>query len=99
MGDGLAGALHHERQRHNMGLTIHYQLATTGDEAHARKLMQQLRQAALDLPLQCVGEIVEFQSDQCDWKLRADDGQYRRTMLAMPQIWSQVTLIPRNLVV
>ncbi len=26
-GDGLAGALHHERQRHNMGLTIHYQPA------------------------------------------------------------------------
>ena len=36
MGDGLAGALHHERHRHDMGLTIHYQLATTGDEAHAR---------------------------------------------------------------
>jgi hypothetical protein len=33
-----------------MGLTIHYQLATTGDEALARKLVQQLRQAALDLP-------------------------------------------------
>jgi hypothetical protein len=60
MGDALAGALHHERQRRNMGLTIHYQLATTGDEAHARKLVQQLRQAALDLPFQHVGEIVEF---------------------------------------
>jgi hypothetical protein len=34
-----------------MGLTIHYQLATTGDQKHARKLVQQLRQAALDLPL------------------------------------------------
>jgi hypothetical protein len=34
-----------------MGLTIHYQLTiTTGDEAHAHKLVQQLRQAALDLP-------------------------------------------------
>jgi hypothetical protein len=48
MGDGLVGALHHERPRHNMGLTIHYQLATTGDEAHARKLVHQLHQAALD---------------------------------------------------
>jgi hypothetical protein len=48
-GDEQAKALHHERQRHNMGLTIHYELATTtGDEAHARKLVQQLRQAALD---------------------------------------------------
>jgi hypothetical protein len=25
-----------------MGLTIHYQLATAGDEAHSRKLVQQL---------------------------------------------------------
>jgi hypothetical protein len=41
-------------------LTIHYRLATTGDDAHARKLVQQLRQAALDLPFQHVGEIVEF---------------------------------------
>ena len=42
VGDALAGALHHECQRHNMGLTIHYQLAATGDEAHARKLVPQL---------------------------------------------------------
>ena len=77
VGDGLAGALHHERQRHDMGLTIHYQLATTGDEAHARKLVQQLRQAALDLPFQHVGEIVEFRGDQCDWEQRADDDPYR----------------------
>ena len=43
-----------------MGLTIHYQLTTTGDEAHARRLIQQLREAALDLSFQHVGEIVEF---------------------------------------
>lgn len=46
MGDGLPKALHHDWQRHNMVLTIHYQLAATGDEAHARRLVQQLRQAA-----------------------------------------------------
>ncbi len=56
-----------------MGLTIHYELATTGDEAHACKVIQQLHRAALDLPLQIVGEIVEFQGDECDWKQRADD--------------------------
>jgi len=60
-----------------MGLTIHYQLAATGDETHARKLVQQLRQAALDLPFQHVGEIVEFQGDECDWKQRPDDDPYR----------------------
>ena len=42
-----------------MGLTIHYQLAATGDEARARKLIQQLRRTALDLPFQQVGEMVE----------------------------------------
>jgi hypothetical protein len=60
-----------------MGLTIHYQLATTGDEAHARKLVQQLRQAALDLPFDHVGEIAEFRGDECSWKQRADDDPYR----------------------
>lgn len=49
-----------------MGLTIHYQLATTGDEAHARKIVQQLHHAALDLPIQHFGEIVEFRGDECD---------------------------------
>ncbi len=77
VGDELARALHDERQRHDMGLTIHFQLATTGDEAHARKLVQQLRQAALDLPFQHVGQIVEFQDDQCDWKQRADHDLHR----------------------
>ena len=74
-----------------MGLTIHYELATTtGDEAHARKLVQQLHQAALDLPFQHVGEIVEFQGDQCDWKRRADDDPFRwlliqaRTDISLP---------------
>jgi hypothetical protein len=69
--------LHHARQRHDMGLTIHYQLAASGDEAHARKLVQQLRQAALDLPFQHVGEIVELRGDQCDWEQRPDDDPYR----------------------
>jgi hypothetical protein len=60
-----------------MGLTIHYQLAATGDEASARKLVQRLRQAALDLPFQHIGEIVEFRGDQCDWQQRADDDPSR----------------------
>ena len=55
MGDGLACAQHDERQRLDMGLTIHCQLVTTGDEARVRQLVQQLRQAALDLPFQHVG--------------------------------------------
>jgi hypothetical protein len=43
----LVEALRHQSQRHDMGLTIHYRRAITGDETPARKLVQQLRQAAL----------------------------------------------------
>src|ERR1039457_2258704 len=88
--DGLAGALHDKQHRHNMGLMIHYQLATTGDEAHARKLVQQLRQAALDLPFQHVGEIVRLRGDEGDYKQRADNDPYRwlliqaGTFIALP---------------
>ena len=39
-GDGLGGPLHHKRQQHDMGLKIHYELATRGDEGHARKLVR-----------------------------------------------------------
>ncbi|MGO9203438.1 MAG: hypothetical protein ACLQM8_23190 [Limisphaerales bacterium] len=60
-----------------MGLTIHYQLATSGNEAHALKLVQQLHQAALDLPLDRVGDITEFRGDQCDWDQRANDDPHR----------------------
>ncbi|MBE0541670.1 MAG: hypothetical protein IH623_09820 [Verrucomicrobia bacterium] len=64
-----------------MGLTIHYQLGATGDEPCARQLVQELRQAALDLPLQEVGEIVEFRRDDCDWNQRAKDDHYRWLLL------------------
>ena len=45
-----------------MGLTIHYQLATTGDQAHARKLIPQLHQAALALPFQHVAKLSSFRA-------------------------------------
>ena len=73
-----------------MGLTIHYELAATGDDEHARTLIDQLRQAALDLPFQHVGEIVEFTGRQCDYNKRADDDPSRwlliqaGTFIALP---------------
>jgi len=87
-----------------MGLTIHYQLATAGDEAHSRKLVQQLRQAALDLPFEHVGEIAEFRGDECNWKLRADDDSHRwlliqaRTEIALPvEPWEKRRGITREM--
>ena len=71
-----------------MGLTIHYQLAATGSEAHSRKLVQQLRQAALDLPFECAGDIIEFCGAGCDWKQRAKDDPHRWLLI---QAHNQIT--------
>jgi hypothetical protein len=77
-------------QQHGMGLTIHYGLAIPGDEARARQLVLQLHQAALDLPIQHVGEVAELVGDARDSSQRAKDDPYRwlriqtRAYLALP---------------
>jgi hypothetical protein len=104
MGDALVRTLQDGRQQHGMGLTIHYQLATTGDQALARRLIQQLHRAALDLPFQHVGEIVEFQGDECDWKQRSDNDPHRwmliqaGTHIALPvEPWEKRQGVTRQL--
>ena len=58
-----------------MGLTIHYQFQSEASSpADARQLVEQLRQKALDLPFQEVGEIVEVNGDAAEFgKLSQDD--------------------------
>ena len=53
-----------------MGLTIHYSLATRGDEAHARKIITSLHHAVHDLPFKTLGEIVDLSGTDCsyDWR-------------------------------
>lgn len=52
-----------------MGLTIHYDLhSTTRSPSKAKKLIEQLRQRALDLPFQEVGELVELSGNGCDFE-------------------------------
>lgn len=52
-----------------MGLTIHYKLRTkTRSELQARSLVGKLRERALDLPLESVGEIVELEHDACNFE-------------------------------
>jgi hypothetical protein len=72
-----------EAQNHQyMGLTIHYELATTGNEAHSRNLVRQLRQAALDLPFDHVGEIIELRGHrQCDFERLAEDHPHRGLLM------------------
>ena len=49
-----------------MGLTIHYRLATDRTDAAAvRSLVQEFRRLAQPLPFQEVGEVIEFEGDQC----------------------------------
>ena len=49
-----------------MGLTIHYKLKSdTRTAREARRLVEELRKRALDLPFKEVGEVVELTGDAC----------------------------------
>lgn len=57
-----------------MGLTIHYELHSASRSVrNARRLVEQLRQAALDLPFKEVGQVVEFVGDDANFD-NADRG-------------------------
>lgn len=49
-----------------MGLTIHYQLKCDATDIPARQAVEQLRQAALDLPFKEVTEVIELKGEACD---------------------------------
>lgn len=56
------------RQETIMGLTIHYQLESdTRSRPQAKRLVEQLRQKALDLPFKSVSEIVDVRGDDADF--------------------------------
>lgn len=53
-----------------MGLTIHYELHSDTRSPHeARRLVEELRKNALDLPLAEVGEVVEVHGAACNFEL------------------------------
>jgi len=57
-----------------MGLTIHYSLKSNAPiPEQARQLVERLRQAALDLAMSEVGEVVEFSGAACDFHTATDD--------------------------
>ena len=55
-GDTLAGALHHERQRHNMGLTIHCERAAYPNFEHLEAEGQRLLPVQLKPVLKAFGQ-------------------------------------------
>ena len=65
-----------------MGLTIHYGLACkTRSAKKARQLVEKLRQRALDLPFQEVGEMIELTGQEaCDFE-NCDQDDPNRWML------------------
>jgi hypothetical protein len=59
-----------------MGLTIHYTLKSTRqDAAQVGQTVYEMRQLALDLPFEEVGEIVELAGKQCDAEARRNELQ------------------------
>jgi len=56
-----------------MGLTIHYTAAIP--TARRKQAVHQMRQLALDLPFEEVGEIVDLQGKECDYEARGDELQ------------------------
>ena len=61
-----------------MGLTIHYQLyCDTRSSAEARRLVEELRKRALDLPFAEVGEVVELKGDACQFDRYGQDHPHR----------------------
>jgi hypothetical protein len=62
-----------------MGLTIHYSLKSdAASPSRARQLIEKLRQAALDLPMAEVSEVVELSGAECDPEIgeREDDKRW-----------------------
>jgi len=56
-----------------MGLTIHYSLKARGGDAHARKLITALHQAAQDLPFKELGGVVDLSGGECNHNQRHQD--------------------------
>ncbi len=60
-----------------MGLTIHYSLKSDADNpTWARQQVEKLRQAALDLPMAEVGEVVELTGAECDFHIAPDEHRW-----------------------
>jgi hypothetical protein len=61
-----------------LGLTIHYTLhSDTRSPKEARRLVEELRKKALDLPFAEVGEVVELKGDACDFEKYDRDNPLR----------------------
>jgi hypothetical protein len=61
-----------------VGLTIHYRLQSdTRSAKEARRLVEELRKRALDLPFAEVGDVVELKGDACQFDRYGQDHPHR----------------------
>lgn len=61
-----------------MGLTIHYSFhSPTGSADDARRLVEQLRLHALELPFKMVGEMIDLSGAECDFEKCEKDDPHR----------------------
>jgi hypothetical protein len=58
-----------------MGLTIHYNLKFKGTTTEAKKILEQLRQRAMDLPFHAVGSLIDRKDGDCNY-----DGAYEESL-------------------
>lgn len=86
-----------------MGLTIHYALRSdTRSPKEARRLVEDLRKRALDLPFQEVGEVVELKGDACEFDRYDRDHPHRWLMIQAGQFVERegihYTVAPKHVV-
>ena len=86
-----------------MGLTIHYALqADTRSVPKARRLVEQLRQRAFDLPLQTVGDLVEIGETDCDFTTCEQDDPNRWLLIQAGQYIehddTHYTVMPKHVI-
>lgn len=78
-----------------MGLTIQYSLRSSTKSAdRAHRLVEQMRQLALDLPFEEVGELVSLEGEDCDLDKRR--GQVDDSLLWMLGKSRQMVPCPWN---
>ena len=87
-----------------MGLTIHYKLQSdTRSVPKARRVIEQLRQRALDLPFKEVGDLVELGGTECDFDNREQDDPHRWMLVQSGQYIehgdTHYTVIPKHVIV
>ena len=73
-----------------MGLTIHYALhSDTRSSKEARRLVEDLRKRALDLPFAEVGEVVELKGDACQFDRYGQDHPHRWLLVQAGQYFER----------